>query len=219
MYKLTKSEIVIGIAGAVVILIMMSANFRSFLIERNFREANRKPEDITRIAIHWTANDNEGADAEANVKYFNKTKRKASAHWVVDEDEAINCVKEKDIAFAVGKKGDPSSRWNNKCSISVEICSNFKTEEDSIKVFTNVVELCRKLHKRYPNAIFMRHYDFTGKNCPKWFVANEYQNETQAKLKFCRFLEQVGPDVANKTASFWGITIPQKPELITDNLN
>ncbi len=218
MYKFTKSQVITGIVGAIVLSLMMSANFRSLLIERNFKEANRKPEDSTRIAIHWTANDNEGADAEANVKYFNKTKRKASAHWVVDEDEAILCVKEKDIAFSLGKRGSPNSRWNNKCSISVEICSNFQTTEDSLQVFANVVELCKELHKRYPNAIFMRHYDFTGKNCPRWFVANEYQTEAQARLKFCRFLEQVGPDVAEKTATFWGVKIPKKPELITDNI-
>lgn len=215
MYRFTKSQILIGVTAGILLYLLMAASFRSILIERNYKKANRKPADITRIAIHWTANDNETADAENNVKYFAKTKRKASAHWVVDEAECINCVKEKDIAFSLGKKGDPRSKWNNSCSISVEICANFQTSEDSIKVFKNTIELCKKLHKRYPHAIFMRHFDFTGKDCPKWFTANKYQTEAQAKLKFCRFLEEIGPDVAETTANFWGIQIPKKPELIT----
>lgn len=181
---------------------MISFSYREIILTRNYKKANRKPEDIQRIAIHWTANESETADADNNAMYFNTTNRQASAHDIIDKDGLVHCVDYKDIAFAVGKKGN---KWNNKYSISEEMCANFTNEKDSIAIFKNSIKHFQNLHKWFPNAIFVRHYDFTGKKCPKWFVANEYQTQKEADIKFINFLKEVSPEVAEKSADLLGI--------------
>ena len=170
------------------------------LIERNFRPAHRKPVDVKRIIIHWTANENESADADNNVRYFAKTKRKASSHYVVDADNVIQCVDDSDIAFHAGQ------RWANKVSIGIETCANFTCEKDSIDTFENLKALCLNLHKKYPNAIFIRHYDVTGKICPKWFAKNEYQTQKQADEKWISWLKELDPEIAGQSSELLGIS-------------
>lgn len=190
------------IVGIVAIMVLPSMKVTEMIITRNYRDADRKPEDIERIVWHWTANEHESADADNNARYFGKkNKYKASAHWIVDDHQCVACVKEEDIAFHTGSK----QKWGNRTSIGVEICANFTTLEDSIATFNQAVALGKELYKRYPNAKHVRHFDYTGKKCPKWFVANEYQTKEQAERKFISFLSQIDPAVAKMTADMWKV--------------
>lgn len=190
------------IVGLVAILALPSMTVTEMIITRNYREADRKPEDIERIVWHWTANEHETADADNNARYFGKkNKYKASAHYIVDDHQCVQCVKDEDIAFHTGSK----RKWGNKASIGIEICANFTTSEDSIKTFQEAIKLGKELYRKYPLAKHVRHYDYTGKKCPKWFVENEYQTKEEAELKFIGFLAQIDPAVAKMTAEMWGM--------------
>lgn len=145
--------------------------------------------------VHWTANLNKGADAVANARYFNrpykavKSKGKliylemdgrpfnyASAHYVIDDKRVVRCIPENEMAYHVGAtKYKPDalrliSDYPNSASIGIEMCVN--SDGDFKKTYANTVAFVADLLKRYgwSTAKLWRHYDVTGKDCPRYFV-------------------------------------------------
>lgn len=128
------------------------------------------------VVIHWTANTAESADADNNRNYFNYSGVSASAHYVVDEHQIVQCLPEDEMAYHVGAKRYSEkalrelSWYPNNCSLGVEICvnkgANFKS------TMLNAVSLCADIcirHKWTAERLW-RHFDITGKDCPKFFV-------------------------------------------------
>lgn len=150
----------------------MSIPFKEARAE-NFRAASRRPSDICYLVIHFTAND--GDSAQNNADYFAREAPGASAHFFVDEREIWQSVKEKDIAWHCGTRGmyfHPYCR--NANSLGVELCSRKRGEKyyftpETVK---NAQQFVRSLMKRYgiPMENVVRHYDVTHKNCPAPFV-------------------------------------------------
>lgn len=127
------------------------------------------------LVIHWTANLGKGANARANRNYFNSGVP-ASAHYVVDDKEIIQCIPENEIAYHVGAKNYKSAAvkilgpYPNKTTIGIEWCVN--EGNDFWKTYHNVAYLARDILKRYgwtTNNLW-RHFDITGKDCPRFFV-------------------------------------------------
>ncbi len=125
------------------------------------------------VVVHWTANKSNGADAQANRNYFNTTDRPASAHYIVDDHEIIQCLPEDEMAYHVGAKsykpevGAKLGKYPNDCTIGIEMCVN--SDGDWDKTYSNTVELVADIlirHGWFINQIW-RHYDITGKDCPK----------------------------------------------------
>ena len=150
----------------------MSIPFKEARAE-NFRAASRRPSDICYLVIHFTAND--GDSAQNNADYFAREAPGASAHFFVDEREIWQSVQEKDIAWHCGTRGmyfHPYCR--NANSLGVELCSRKRGEKyyftpETVK---NAQQFVRSLMKRYgiPMENVVRHYDVTHKNCPAPFV-------------------------------------------------
>lgn len=150
----------------------MSIPFKEARAE-NFRAASRGPSDIHYLVIHFTAND--GDSAQNNADYFAREAPGASAHFFVDEREIWQSVQEKDIAWHCGTRGmyfHPYCR--NANSLGVELCSRKRGEKyyftpETVK---NAQQFVRSLMKRYgiPTENVVRHYDVTHKNCPAPFV-------------------------------------------------
>lgn len=150
----------------------MSIPFKEARAE-NFRAASRQPSDICYLVIHFTAND--GDSAQNNADYFAREAPGASAHFFVDEREIWQSVQEKDIAWHCGTRGmyfHPYCR--NANSLGVELCSRKRGEKyyftpETVK---NAQQFVRSLMKRYgiPMENVVRHYDVTHKNCPAPFV-------------------------------------------------
>lgn len=150
----------------------MSIPFKEARAE-NFRAASRRPSDICYLVIHFTAND--GDSAQNNADYFAREAPGASAHFFVDEREIWQSVQEKDIAWHCGTRGmyfHPYCR--NANSLGVELCSRKRGEKyyfapETVK---NAQQFVRSLMKRYgiPTENVVRHYDVTHKNCPAPFV-------------------------------------------------
>jgi N-acetyl-anhydromuramyl-L-alanine amidase AmpD len=129
------------------------------------------------VVVHWTANTSRGANAEANRNYFqNHPQNKVSAHWIVDDREAILCIPEDEIAYHVGAQVyqpralKELSSYPNDCTIGVEICVN--ADADFKRTYRNTVELVADILQRHGWGIdrIWRHYDVTGKDCPRFFV-------------------------------------------------
>lgn len=127
-------------------------------------------EKIKNIVIHYTANP--GTTARQNRNYFENLKdtktTKASSHFIVGLDgEIVQCVPTREVAYA--------SNDRNGDTVSIETCH--KTEDGSYtkKTYRSMVQLtawlCEKF--RLTEKDLIRHYDITGKICPKYFVENE----------------------------------------------
>lgn len=125
------------------------------------------------VVVHWTANTSAGANAHANRNYFNTTDRAASAHYIVDDHEIIRCIPENEMAYHVGAKiYKPEAlqrlgKYPNNCTIGIEMCVN--ADGNWAKTYHNTVELVADIllrHGWYINQVW-RHYDITGKDCPR----------------------------------------------------
>ncbi|MBQ1802558.1 peptidoglycan recognition protein family protein [Lachnobacterium bovis] len=122
---------------------------------------------VNGIVIHYTANP--GATAKQNRDYFNglkdSKKTKASSHFIVGLDgEIVQCIPCKEISYA--------SNSRNKDTISIECCIEDNTGKFNKKTYDSVVELTAWLVGRYNLSCddIIRHYDVTGKLCPKYYV-------------------------------------------------
>jgi len=128
------------------------------------------------LVVHWTANTCETADADNNRNYFNYSGIAVSAHYIVDDHQVVQCLPEDEMAYHVGASQYTAnalrklSWYPNNCTLGVEICVN--KNSNFSQTMENSVELCADICKRYgwTSDRLWRHYDVTGKDCPKFFV-------------------------------------------------
>lgn len=125
---------------------------------------------IKGIVIHYTANP--GASAQNNRDYFEGLKdshiTKASSHFVVGLDgEIIQCIPTWEIAYA--------SNDRNSDTVSIECCHPDETGQFNAATYRSMVQLTAWLCKKFDltEKDVIRHYDVTGKICPKYFVEDE----------------------------------------------
>ena len=132
-------------------------------------------EEITGIVVHYTANP--GSTAQNNRDYFNGLKdsheTEASSNFIVGLDgEIIQCVPTWEMAYA--------SNSRNIDTVSIECCHPDETGKFTDETYRSLVQLtawlCVKFNLTSDDVI--RHYDVTGKNCPKYFVEHEDAWET-----------------------------------------
>lgn len=127
-------------------------------------------EKINGIVVHYTANP--GSTAQNNRDYFNGLKdsheTEASSNFIVGLDgEIIQCVPTWEMAYA--------SNSRNIDTVSIECCHPDETGKFTDETYRSLVQLtawlCVKFNLTQDQVI--RHYDVTGKNCPKYFVENK----------------------------------------------
>ena len=124
-------------------------------------------EQINGIVIHYTANP--GSTAQNNRDYFEGLKdsheTKASSHFVVGiEGEIVQCIPSSEIAYA--------SNSRNSDTLSIECCHPDETGKFTDATYTSLVRLTGWLCYRFnlTSEDVIRHYDVTGKICPKYYV-------------------------------------------------
>ena len=122
---------------------------------------------IRNIVLHYTANP--GATAKQNRDYFEGLKdthlTKASSHFIVGLDgEIVQCIPTWEVAYA--------SNNRNGDTVSIECCHPDESGSFNEKTYDSMVRLsawlCLKFNLTQNDLI--RHYDVTGKICPKYFV-------------------------------------------------
>lgn len=127
------------------------------------------------IVIHDTANTGKGADALAHYKYLQTATRYGSAHYYVDDHEILQTIDDSVVAWSVGdkwaRKNATRDDVTNYNSISVELCINEGI--DKAKAYQNLIWLTRYLMAKF-NAEVVRHFDATGKPCPRSWQANNW---------------------------------------------
>lgn len=134
---------------------------------------------VKNIVIHYTANP--GTTAINNRNYFENLKDSgdtyASSHFVIGLDgEIIQCIPLNEICYA--------SNDRNVDSISIELCHPDDTGAFNNATYNSAVYLVAKLCDYYniDTDHVIRHYDVTGKVCPKYFV--EHEDRWQVFLNF-----------------------------------
>nr|WP_027871522.1 peptidoglycan recognition family protein [[Eubacterium] cellulosolvens] len=123
------------------------------------------------IVIHYTANP--GTTAKENRDYFESLKHgtsgaHVSSHFVIGLDgEIVQCIPCSEMSYA--------SNDRNTDSIAIECCHPDETGEFTDETYASCVKLtawlCKAFHVSPENVI--RHYDITGKDCPRYYVENE----------------------------------------------
>jgi N-acetylmuramoyl-L-alanine amidase CwlA len=154
----------------------------------NHNRPKFKLKKLKGIVIHWTANTNPGANALANRNYFNTTKNSCSAHYVVDDYRIIQCIPDDEVAYHVGAKSYTAigqamregSYSPNYYTIGIEMCVN--SDGDWNKTYRNMVELVVYLLSKYDVPLY-RHYDITGKDCPKMMIDQDAWTDFKEAVK------------------------------------
>lgn len=122
---------------------------------------------IKGVVIHYTANP--GSSAMANRSYFESLKNnritQASSHFIVGlQGEIVQCIPTWEVAYA--------SNSRNNDTVSIESCHPDASGKFNQSTYDSVVELtawlCLKFDLNEKDVI--RHYDITGKACPKYYV-------------------------------------------------
>lgn len=137
----------------------------------------------TTITIHSTGNSNSTARNERGWLTNPSNNRTASWHIVIDEREVIEAIPLNEIAYHSG------NRNGNNTSIGIEICESGNRE----KTLDNAVKLVAKmLHERnWGVDKLRRHYDWSGKNCPRIMSANNWQAWIGFKMSVERELNRL----------------------------
>lgn len=125
-----------------------------------------KLEDIKDIVIHYVGNP--GTTAQQNHDYYTNPDSTVSSHFIIGLDgEIIQCVPLDEKSSA--------SNWRNNDTISIEVCHPDDTGEFTDATYSSLIRLTAWLsdycHLKESNII--RHYDITGKECPRYFVQHE----------------------------------------------
>lgn len=129
-----------------------------------------KTDPIKGIVIHYTANP--GSTAQNNRDYFEGLKdshtTSASSNFVVGlKGEIIQCVPTWEVAYA--------SNSRNHDTISIECCHPDVSGKFTDATYKSLVQLTSWLCVKFglTEKDVIRHYDVTGKICPKYFVDHE----------------------------------------------
>lgn len=146
---------------------------QQFLTVNPYSRPGSKLSGINGIVIHYVGNP--GTSAQQNRDYFEGLKNQSgsnttsvSSNFVIGLDgEIIQCVPIDEKAFA--------SNDRNGDTISIECCHPEADGEFTEETYDSLVRLtawlCKELNLSSKEVI--RHFDVTGKACPKYFVDHE----------------------------------------------
>ena len=139
-------------------------------------------EEVNGIVIHYVGNP--GTTAAQNHSFFTNLAQTgetyASSHFLVGLDgEVLQNVPLNEVAYCSNQRNDDT--------ISIECCHPDDSGEFTSATYESLVRLTRWLMEEYglDTSQVIRHYDVTGKLCPKAFV--EHPEEWE---RFLRALEE-----------------------------
>ncbi|MDO5519250.1 MAG: peptidoglycan recognition family protein [bacterium] len=140
------------------------------LTPNKYSRPQTKLKKVNSIVIHYVGNP--GSTAQANRDYFESLAESgdtsASSHFVVGTDGTIiQCIPLNEISYA--------SNNRNSDTISIEVCHpkvDGKFTTDTCNALTKLVAWLLDTYDLSKDDI-IRHYDVTGKICPKYYVDHE----------------------------------------------
>lgn len=142
---------------------------KQYLTVSNYNRPGARRDRTTAVACHYIGNP--GTSAQANRNYFENLRithtTKASCHYIIGlSGEIIQLIPEEEVSWCTNQA--------NSYTISIEACHPDATGKFNQATYDSYVALCADICKRWgldpQNGGLIRHYDVTGKICPKWFV-------------------------------------------------
>lgn len=121
---------------------------------------------VNDIVIHYVGNP--GTTAQQNRGWYANPQSTVSSHFLVGlEGEVIQCI-------PLNEKSSASNHRNGD-TISIEVCHPDASGKFNDATYDALVELTAWLAAQcgLDTEHVIRHYDVTGKECPRYFVRNE----------------------------------------------
>jgi N-acetylmuramoyl-L-alanine amidase len=154
----------------------------NYLTPNQFSRPKLALKPVKALVIHWV--ENPGTGAMMNRNFFENRKYGktgyGSAHFIVDlSGEIVQCIPIGEVAYHVGAAqyndgiADRFGPWPNNCTIGIETCHIDKFGKYTQETLEAAQELAAHLCQIFslqPVYDILRHYDYTGKICPRWFV-------------------------------------------------
>ena len=126
----------------------------------------RRLKGVKDIVIHYVGNP--GSTAQQNHDFYTSSSSNVSSHFIVGlKGEIIQCIPLEERSAA--------SNWRNGDTISIEVCHPDSTGKFNDKTYNSLVKLTVWLEEicDLDEEHIIRHYDITGKECPRYFVQHE----------------------------------------------
>ena len=140
---------------------------RQLLPVNEYSRPGEKLTAVNGVVVHYTGNP--GTTAEQNRSYFaglaQSGETYASSNFVIGlEGEILECVPLDEVAYA--------SSQRNYDTLSIEVCHPDDTGEFAQASYDALVKLVQWLVDTYglERDQILRHYDVTGKECPRYYV-------------------------------------------------
>lgn len=161
------------------------------LLDKNmYSRAGAKMKGKRGVCLHWVANPL--STATGNRNYFNNLKnqgpdtprkRYASSHEIIGLDgEVVVCVPKDEVAFHAGAKSYKArvhellSGSPNRYLYGIEVCHPDWSGKFSPVTYKTVIQRAADLLIEFgltpSKDTIWRHYDVTGKDCPRYYVQN-----------------------------------------------
>ena len=140
---------------------------RELLPINQYSRPGEKLTAVNGVVVHYTGNP--GTTAEQNRNYFaglaETGETFASSNFVIGLDgEILECVPLDEVAYA--------SSQRNYDTLSIEVCHPDETGVFNQTTYDSLVKLVQWLVDTYhlDRDQILRHYDVTGKECPRYYV-------------------------------------------------
>lgn len=140
---------------------------RQLLPLNEYSRPGEKLEAVNGVVVHYTGNP--GTTAEQNRSYFAGLAQSgetfASSNFVIGlEGEILECVPLDEVAYA--------SSQRNYDTLSIEVCHPDESGAFTDATYDALVQLVQWLVDTYglERDQILRHYDVTGKECPRYYV-------------------------------------------------
>lgn len=142
------------------------------LTNNPYSRPGRPLNSVNAVVIHYTASP--GGTASQNREYFEDLRihktTKASSHFIVGlEGEVVQCIPTREIAYASNQRNDDT--------VAIECCHKDESGKFNSATLDSMKKLTAWLLVRYGlsanDETIIRHYDVSGKLCPKYFVEHE----------------------------------------------
>lgn len=174
------------------------------------------------VVVHWVANPNSSAKANRNFfenRKYGKTGY-GSAHYIIDlNGSVLQCIPNSEVAYHVGAKSYKKTAitalgtYPNSTTLGIECTHTDWNGKMTNETYESLVELCKDLcmvYKLDPLKDLYRHYDITGKDCPKWFVNHlseweKFKREVQSRMAGNSQKATIKVKIGNKVREVQGI--------------
>lgn len=144
----------------------------NYIPEGSKCDTKRFLDNTSTVTIHWIGPYPEQTPDQVR-KYWIDSNGEASAHFIIKDDECLQCWP---ISKAAWHAGGPAGNYS---SIGIEVIPENKEGRFSDASIETLRELLDKYFKDLP---LVRHYDWSGKDCPKYYVDNNNWTDLLEKL-------------------------------------